>query len=519
MPAETIKTPSVADAPAVARRMAWFVTVSLWIGILLAYREQVALVLESWETMPSHAHGYVVLLVVAYLVWGKRHTLAAIPQAPSLAGLAAFAVSGAAALLGELVSAASVVQFSIVFMIESAVWTVMGGRIFRILFGPLNFLFFAIPFGHDVLPTLMDWTANATVLGLRASGVPVFQENRHFIIPSGSWSVVEACAGVRYLLTSFFVGSIFAYITYNRWHKRVAFVVSMLLLSLFANWLRAYVIVMVAHLSNNQWGLGLSHLAVGWVIFAVVVALSFVIGLRWADPEPRYERGPAGIAATLPLTAGHALLAGVILVGLSLTGHRLLHPAPRPAPVLDFSGALGGLEATEPSLPMITPQFVGASAMHAATYRFRGGEIGLTVAYYRDQRQGAELINVNNLIEPTHTWTWAKSARLAGTRDGIPDLRVEHYARREVNAVAATVYWVGGRTTVSDSLSKLYQAVNLLSGRGDDAAVLVITASRPVQEEDALPLVDAFVRERLPRLLENLDIIRAGPLRAPRPNP
>ena len=158
-------------------------------------------------------------------------------------------------------------------------------------------------------------------------------------------------------------------------------------------------------------------------------------------------------------------------------------------------------------------------AMHAATYRFRGGEIGLTVAYYRDQRQGAELINVNNLIEPTHTWTWAKSARLAGTRDGIPDLRVEHYARREVNAVAATVYWVGGRTTVSDSLSKLYQAVNLLGGRGDDAAVLVITASRPVQEEDALPLVDAFVRERLPRLLENLDIIRAGPLRAPRPNP
>jgi hypothetical protein len=30
---------------------------------------------------------------------------------------------------------------------------------------------------------------------------------------------------------------------------------------LIANWVRAYVIVMVAHLTDNEWGMGLSHLA------------------------------------------------------------------------------------------------------------------------------------------------------------------------------------------------------------------------------------------------------------------
>ena len=36
--------------------------------------------------------------------------------------------------------------------------------------------------------------------------MPVFQEGRNFVIPSGRWSVVEACGGIRYLLTSVFIG-------------------------------------------------------------------------------------------------------------------------------------------------------------------------------------------------------------------------------------------------------------------------------------------------------------------------
>jgi exosortase len=43
---------------------------------------------------------------------------------------------------------------------------------------------------------------------LRYTGVPVFQEGRNFVIPSGRWSVIEACGGIRYLLTSVFIGAV-----------------------------------------------------------------------------------------------------------------------------------------------------------------------------------------------------------------------------------------------------------------------------------------------------------------------
>ena len=56
-----------------------------------------------------------------------------------------------------------------------------------------------MPFGEFALPQMMEWTANFTVLALRLSGIPVFREGLQFVIPSGNWSVVEACSGVRYL--------------------------------------------------------------------------------------------------------------------------------------------------------------------------------------------------------------------------------------------------------------------------------------------------------------------------------
>lgn len=490
------------------RLMAWGLTGVLWLGILLAYHEQVALVLQSWETMPSHAHGYVVLVVVTYFVWGKRHALASLPQVPSGMGLAALAVAAIAALAGQLVSAASVVQFAVVFMLQAAAWAVMGNRIFRVLFGPLCFLFFAIPFGHDILPTLMDWTADATVMGLRASGVPVFQENRFFIIPSGSWSVIEACSGVRYLLTSFFVGSIFAYVTYSRWYKRLVFVLWMLLLSLFANWLRAYVIVMAAHLSNNEWGLGLSHLAFGWVIFAIVVVVSFAVGSRWHDVPPARQEKPSGIASPVGRTVGSAIAAALLILGVAQTAGHVLNKPARPAPALDLATVLGDLEKVQHARPMIVPKFIEPSALYAANYRFGEGEVGVTVAYYRNQKQGAELINYNNVLEPSQKWTWNRSQHTEATASGVPGLRVENYVQREMKAVVATVYWVGGYTTTSQSASKLYQAINLLRGKGDDAAMLVITATEQQSPEAAMELVKAFVREKLPRILKYLDFIQ-----------
>lgn len=510
MPRTEINSISIMSDSVSGQRLAVSLTLVLALLVLLAFAGPVALVVDSWDKMPSHAHGYVVILVVAYLLWSRRKLLAGIPQAPATAGLLAFLVGGATAFAGEIVSASVVAQFAVVFMLQAAVWAVMGWRYFRIVVGPLCFLYFAIPFGHGILPTMMDWTADATVMALRASGVPVFQENRSFVIPSGSWSVIEACAGVRYLLSAFFIGSVFAYITYARWYKRVIFVLCMLALSIVANWLRAYAIVIAAHLSDGKWGFGMSHLALGWAIFAIVVIASFVIGSRWRDPDPSADDAGTSTAAPARITTSVALLAAASLLGWSQAAAHWLDASQRPITPVDLSKSLSQLEHVAPPSPTISPAFFGASSLHEASYRFRDGTIGLALAYYRNQRQGFEMINVRNEIEPSHTWVWQRSGRMPSISAGVPEMRIEEYSQGRTKAIVASVFWIGGWTTTSETAAKIYQAINLLTGKGDDAAMIFIIATSDESVESAASRVEGFVSERLPQLLGELDAIHKG---------
>src|SRR4029077_2223580 len=119
----------------------------------------------------------------------------------------------------------------------------------------------------------------------RASGVPVYREANHFSIPSGRWSVVEACSGIRYIIASVMVGTIYAALAYSSMRRRALFIVASILVPVVANWLRAYLIVMLGHLSNNRIAVGVDHLIYGWVFFGIVMALLFWVGSFWQqDP-------------------------------------------------------------------------------------------------------------------------------------------------------------------------------------------------------------------------------------------
>lgn len=497
---------AVSGSRQVSPLLAWALIVAAWGVLLFVFRPYVEMVLVAWETLPSHAHGYIVLLVVAYLLWTKRQHLAATVCRPSWKGFAALALLSLAAMAGDLASVAAVVQFSLVFMITGTVWAVGGDQMARTSVGPLSFLLFAVPFGQEALPVLMNWTADATVVALRYSGVPVFQEGRNFVIPSGRWSVIEACGGIRYLLSSIFIGAVYAYLTYTRTSKRVLFMVWSVIMPLLANWLRAYVIVMVAHWTDNEWGLGVSHLALGWIIFGIAVLVGFAVGARWRDPLPEAPSGgvPAGGSSLMVVLAATVLAAaippGVVQAGQAFASRSNSTDEPQ----LRFD-SLADLERDNSQADRINPSFPGARAVQQARYKTKGGDtVDVFVAYFRNQVQGAELVNVGNKVEPSHDWSWSTSRKVKRDSASVPDVRLEGYVRGGRHAAVYQVYWVNDTTTTSDALAKLYEAVSRLRGRGDDSAVIILTMYSPEDLESAHRKTEAFAAERLDGLLADL---------------
>jgi exosortase/archaeosortase family protein len=125
---------------------------------------------------------------------------------------------------------------------------------------------------------------------------------------------------VRYLIASLALGTLYAYLTYASIWRRLTFIACSAIVPIFANGLRAYIIVMLGHLSDMKLAAGVDHLIYGWVFFGIVIFIMFWIGGYFSDrghalpgPAPVTDPGSASPArrtqwlialACLPLPFG-----------------------------------------------------------------------------------------------------------------------------------------------------------------------------------------------------------------------
>ena len=226
----------------------------------------VLLFLPSWQSMASiwwnnetYTHGMLVPLVTAWLIWRERAAVAGMTPKPTRLSLPVLIPCGAAWLVAYLAGINSVQHFAVVAMLPCLFVLFFGWRIAWKLAFPLAFLFFAVPFGEFLMPWLMDRTADFTVLALQVSGVPVLRDGRNFVLPSGRWSVVEACSGLRYLLAAIPLAMLYGYLSFRSMRTRALYVGIVVLVALVANWMRAYLIVMLGHLSSMKLAAGVDH--------------------------------------------------------------------------------------------------------------------------------------------------------------------------------------------------------------------------------------------------------------------
>src|SRR3954470_24771370 len=260
------------------------------LAILLIYAETAKSIVAIWRSSDTFAHGYLIVPITLILVWMRRREVAARAPRPDVLGLLVLAGAGFTWLVAEAAQVQVLMQYALVAMVPAAVLALAGRRVAWALAFPLAFLLFAVPFGEAFLPRLMEWTADFTVAALRMTGIPVYREGTFFVIPSGHWSVAEACSGLRYLIASITMGAVYAYLTYRAWWKRALFVAASIAVPIFANFVRAYMIVMIGHVSSMKLAVGVDHFIYGWLFFGLVIGLLFWCGSYWQDPPPPAPR-------------------------------------------------------------------------------------------------------------------------------------------------------------------------------------------------------------------------------------
>lgn len=509
-----LKLPAQGPAPAWQQMLPLLLALA---ALLWLFRETGTAMVSIWSRSDTFAHAFLVPPIALALMWRKRAELARVAIAPSAPWLLPLAACCLVWLLGQLAGVHAVAQTALVAMIVSAVPAVLGTRFARVIAFPLLFLFFSVPVGEFLIEPMMEGTADFTVAALRLSGIPVYREGLQFVIPSGNWSVVAACSGVRYLIASVMVGTLFAYLNFHSLKRRLAFVAVAIAVPVVANWLRAYMIVMLGHLSSNKLAAGADHLVYGWIFFGVVILLMFMIGARFVDAAPAADA--AADAAAAAASAGNAarrpgpwLMAAA--VGLTVAATQGLHDriggegvaaVSTIPPVLELPARLltaGGSSAPwwsaiDQPITRWLPAYRHSAAFAAAQYRRSGGSdsdaVGVWVGLYRDQGYDRKMITSTNVLVEEGSMTWLAlahpAARVAAlAAGGAVDLHATQLrtpADPKLNPTQRLLVWrvyrVAGRYVASDAQAMLWLALQRLAGRGDDSAVLMFYT--PVSED------------------------------------
>lgn len=502
----TVLEPPLATRPGGAWPAAAGIAVAGLVALLLVYLDTVASMVNIWARSETFAHGYLIAPISAFLVWRQRHALAAITPRPSWWGLAAIAGAGAVWVVAEVAQVQVVRQLALVALVCGFVLTVLGYRVAWQLAFPLGFLFLAVPMGEALIPPLMDFTADFTVAALQLTGIPVYREGTFFSIPSGNWSVVEGCSGLRYLIASITCGVLYAYLSYDSFVKRVLFIAASVVVPVIANGLRAYMIVMIAHLSDMRLALGVDHFIYGWVFFGIVMLILFWLGSFWHDPAPR-ER-----SAAVPAPAADAPMAGIF----AATVVALAVAAVWPAYAAHLERSAAAAEAVKLAPPAGAngwsagadftgwrPQYQGTDAAAFQTYRKGDREVALYLGYYRNQRQDHELINSRNVMIHQKDPVWSnvgEARRAAGIGAGPDEVRQTKLRSAGQRLLVWDWFVISEHHLTSPYLGKALLARDKLLGRGDDGAAIILAT--PYEEGAGEPeaTLREFARDMLPAI-------------------
>lgn len=482
--------------------------VALLLLVGVVHRESWADLVSVWERSVSYNHCFLVFPVSVWLMYRERSVLASLRYRPFWFGLPVLGILAILWLFASVTGVNSLRDFAIVATVPVLTVTILGADFGRAMRFPLAFTLFAWPFGEVLIPPFIDLTADFTVAALRMTGVPVYREGNSLIIPTGQWSVVQECSGIRYLMASAFAGTVFAHINMRSRPRWIAFVTIAVIAPIVANWVRAYLTVLLGHLTDNRLAVGVDHLIYGWVFFGIVMTGVFLVGARMADAgsnvaQPgRTQDGP-GIPKSAGIRQFWIVAALVILTaGLGPLWKSTLDQG-APVPESAASGRLPAPTGTWQSArlsdkPWLPPEAAAAQSTASAGYTRGQGIVTATVSLSTESDPERKLLAfAMTTLSDYDPSTQLLSRKVATVPLADVEMPVVEKVLRNGRETLVVWYWyrIGDTVTASVWQTRILRAFNVLAGR--PPLIEVWTLSHPAGDDipGARQALGSFVRE------------------------
>jgi len=300
----------------------------LWQGLAIsfaiafAYATVLVKLFNDWWNDENYSHGLLIPFIIGYILWTQRDRLARASVRPSLLLGGAAILFALFALWAGVAGAELYTQrLSLILLLTGITVYFWGFSLLRLLLVPLGLLFLAMPipaivFNKIAFP-LQLFASRCAVWSMSMLGIPVLRQGNIIELkPLNSFDtkkleVVEACSGIRSLMTLMTLAVVFAYFTHSPsgdppssgkrfgwlrsywfWRSTII-VVSAVPIAILTNAFRVSGTGVLAHYYGTAVADGFFHSFSGWAIYIVAFILLFGIGMildRFRPAQPDGEQ-------------------------------------------------------------------------------------------------------------------------------------------------------------------------------------------------------------------------------------
>jgi exosortase D (VPLPA-CTERM-specific) len=466
---------------------------------------------NSLTASEDYSFGLLLPFVSGYLVYLKWPRLRRHGWQPSWMGLPIIFLGFGIYMLGDLAAAFYFPPVSFLVVLTGLLWLTGGWPLVRELAFPLLLLLLMIPLPSMVMQSvtfpLQLLSSSLAASMLQFIGIPVVRHGNVIDMGVRQLQVVDACSGLRYILSLSSLGLIYCYFYQSRLWKAAILVLCLVPSAILANALRVATMGIFPALQEGFW-----HSFSGWLIF--IFCFGFLILINWLlnylkpevsipDAEAKFlPEGAEPASATKTSYLPH-LIAALILV--LLAGQMALRLSRAPdIPLLqaldNFPLTLGDYQGSRDYLDAAMAKTVGADAYLDVNYTSpQSASVNLWMAYFERQSKKVEgRIHSPLICLSGSGWRFLES-KIVDVAPGLPVryLLIERGGSREL-----VYYWYlqQGNWVASEYSSRLFMGWNgLVKHRNDGAIVRLITPVQP-NIEAAQDRLNKFVHLLVPLL-------------------
>ncbi|MDH4222839.1 MAG: exosortase/archaeosortase family protein [candidate division Zixibacteria bacterium] len=247
---------------------------------ILLYFQVITGLVEHWWEDPNYSHGFLVPLISAYLVWKKKDRLKTLESKRSYPGLIIMLLGLGIYIIGTAGAEYFSARFSMIVVLFGLVFFLNGKEWAKELLFPIAFLGFMIPIPYVIYYAISFpmqlFSSKLTYMLLHFIGLPSIRQGNIIHLPNYSLEVVEACSGLRSLVSLLALGAFFAYITFKSNLKRIILFLSVFPIAIGANIFRIFVTALGAYVVSPKLAEDFLHKVSGLIVFLIAVFSLFI---------------------------------------------------------------------------------------------------------------------------------------------------------------------------------------------------------------------------------------------------